>query len=973
MKRIFLALTFTLSLLTLQANDNPKYNWKQVDNDPMKTRIYKLQNGLTIYLSDNPEQPRIQTYIAVRAGGKNDPAESTGLAHYLEHLMFKGTSLFGTQNYAAERPLLDQIEAQYEVYGHTTDPEQRKAIYHIIDSLSYAASQHAIANEYDKLMAGIGSEGSNAYTSEDVTCYVEDIPANEVDRWAKIQSNRFQDLVIRGFHTELEAVYEEYNIHLTSDIDKILESLNQSLYPHHPYGTQTVIGTQEHLKNPSLENVKRFHQQWYVPNNVAICMSGDLGNNPDSIVAIIDKHFGSWKPNTHLPTLNFPAESPITSPIVKKVTGREREMVVLAWRMPRINDKDYDKMEVLSSLLYNEKSGLFDLNLNQSQQVMAVQAFENGMADYSEFIVLGLPKDGQTMEQVKDLMLEEIAKLKKGDFPESMLQAIVNNMKRNYMKGLESNESRAGRMVNAFVNRVEWKDAVERIDRIEKLTKQDIIDFAGKYLTDGYVCVYKEQGEDPNEKKIEKPAISPIEMNRDKQSAFVTEVLNTPVKDIAPKFIDFGKDMSVTTLKNGNTLLYKHNDDNELFQISYIIERGSKQDMALDLASAYLNYLGAGKLSAEELQSELYRLACDININVNQDRTHISISGLQENMKAAMRLAEDWIYKSQPDEEVLSEMVEDIMKSREDDKLEQKTNDSRLRAYGVYGADNAQTHILSAEQMKAITPAELLQALRSLKDYEQTICYYGPASQKEFEKLLSAHKTSKTPTHANVAENHYKSIPVTESEVIIAPYDAKNIYMTSYCNNGQVYDPKMEASIDLFNEYFGGGMNTVVFQELREARGLAYSAYAVYNTPSYKGDTNDFYEVIITQNDKMTDALSVFNDITEQLPLSEASFQLAKEAILKRTATQRTTRANVFSLYLDLRDKGLSTDSDPREQKYNETKKMTIQDLQNFHQQNVKGRTYRHLILGDEKELDIETLKKLGKIKRVTTEEIFGY
>lgn len=971
MRKLLLSLAFVLSMLTVHAYGSPVF--RQVDNDPMKTRIYKLENGLTIYLSDNPEQPRIQTYIAVRAGGKNDPAESTGLAHYLEHLMFKGTSAFGTQNYVAERPLLDQIEAQYEVYGKTTDPEQRKAIYHIIDSLSYAASQHAIANEYDKLMAGIGSEGSNAYTSEDVTCYQEDIPANEIDRWAKVQSNRFQDLVIRGFHTELEAVYEEYNMQLTSDNEKILKAINSTLYPHHPYGTQTVIGTQEHLKNPSLENVKSFYKQWYVPNNVAICMSGDMGGNPDSVVAIIEKNFGQWRPNANLPKLNFPKEEPLTEPTYKKVIGRERDMVILAWRMPASNDKEYDKLEVISSLLCNDKAGLFDIDLNQSQQVLGSYCYDNGMADYSSLMALALPKEGQTLEQTRDLILAEIDKLKKGDFPESMLQAIVNNMKRNYMQGLESNESRAGQMVHAFVNRIDWKDAVEHIDRIAKLTKQDIIDFANQYITDGYVCVYKEQGEDPNEKKIEKPTISPIEMNRDKQSDFVTSLLAMPVKDIQPKFVDFSKDMSRTQLKNGNTILYKHNEENGLFQIRYIIEHGSKNDLALDLAADYINYLGTKKMSADELQSELFRLACDINVNVRDSRTIISISGLQENMKAAMQLAEEWIYKSQPDEEVLKSLVEDILKSRTDQKLEQKANFARLQNYGIYGPKNSYTNILNEEQLKTIKPAELLNALRSLKNYEQTICYYGPASEQEFAKALSVHTMSKKTIAANIKENHFKSQTVNQPEVLIAPYDAKNIYMMSYSNNGQVFTPKLQARIDLFNEYFGGGMNTVVFQELRESRGLAYSASAYYTTPSFAGDYNYFRESIITQNDKMSDCLDVFNDITENLPLSETAFQLSKDAILKRTATQRVSRASIFSYYLSLKDMGISTETDPTEQIYNETKSMTIQDLVDFHKQNVMGRTYRHIILGDEKELNMQKLEKMGILKRVSTEEIFGY
>ena len=273
---LWMAVALTALLLT----GCSKYKYEEVKGDLAKTRIYTLKNGLKVYLSVNKEEPRIQTYIAVRTGSKNDPAETTGLAHYLEHLMFKGTGKFGVTDSVAEAPLLADIEQRYEHYRTLTDPEERRAAYHGIDSVSQLAAQYFIPNEYDKLMAAIGAEGTNAYTSNDVTCYVEDIPSNEVENWARIQSDRFQNMVIRGFHTELEAVYEEYNIHLTDDTDKLFNALLAKLFPNHPYGTQTTIGTQEHLKNPSITNIKEYFRKWYVPNNVAICMSGDLDPDP---------------------------------------------------------------------------------------------------------------------------------------------------------------------------------------------------------------------------------------------------------------------------------------------------------------------------------------------------------------------------------------------------------------------------------------------------------------------------------------------------------------------------------------------------------------------------------------------------------------------------------------------------------------------------------------------------------------------
>ena len=295
MKKTFMPLLLMALMIMFVSSCGQKRKYETVDGDPMKTRIYTLENGLKVYLTVNKETPRIQTYIPVRVGGKNDPAETTGLAHYFEHLMFKGTEHFGTSNYEAEKPLLDEIESLFEVYRTKTDSAERAAIYHKIDSVSYEASKYFIPNEYDKLMAAIGADGTNAYTSFDVTCYQEDIPANQLENWAKIQSDRFKCNVIRGFHTELETVYEEKNMSLTKDSRKLLEKMLSALYKNHPYGTQTVLGSQEHLKNPSITNIKEYYKKWYVPNNMAICMSGDF--DCDEVMTIIEKYFGDMQPN----------------------------------------------------------------------------------------------------------------------------------------------------------------------------------------------------------------------------------------------------------------------------------------------------------------------------------------------------------------------------------------------------------------------------------------------------------------------------------------------------------------------------------------------------------------------------------------------------------------------------------------------------------------------------------------------------
>ena len=423
-----------------------QYKYETVAGDPLKTKIYTLDNGLKVYMTVNKETPRIQTYIAVKVGGKNDPSETTGLAHYFEHLMFKGTEKFGTSDFAAEKPLLDEIEALFEVYRNTTDEAERAAIYHKIDSVSYLASGYAIPNEYDKLMSLIGADGTNAYTSSDMTVYVEDIPSNQIDTWARIEADRFMNATIRGFHTELETVYEEKNMSLTRDFRKALEAMDATLFPDHPYGTQTVLGTQEHLKNPSITNIKNYHKTYYVPNNMAICLSGDF--DPDEMVAVIEKYFGAMKPNENLPEVDFETKHVIATPVEKEVYGLDAENIMIGWKYPGAGTKDAMTADIVAYILSNGSAGLFDLNLNQRQVVLGSEAMSYTRPDAGEFILMANPKQGQTLEEVRDILLAEIARLKNGEFDEALLTGTINNLRLRQMHMFENNSDRADKARN---------------------------------------------------------------------------------------------------------------------------------------------------------------------------------------------------------------------------------------------------------------------------------------------------------------------------------------------------------------------------------------------------------------------------------------------------------------------------------------------------------------------------------------------
>ncbi len=959
-----------LLLVAVACTERSPFKYESVPGDPLKARIYTLDNGLKVYMTVNKETPRIQTYIAVRVGGKNDPAETTGLAHYFEHLMFKGTQKFGTQNYELEKPLLDQIEQLFEVYRKTTDEAERKAIYHQIDSISYEASKLSIPNEYDKLMSAIGANGTNAYTGFDQTVYVEDIPSNQVENWAKIQADRFENNVIRGFHTELETVYEEKNMSLTQDGRKVYEAVLSSLFPDHPYGTQTVLGTQENLKNPSITNIKKYHQTWYVPNNMAICLSGDF--DPDQMIAIIDRYFGQMKPNPELPKMPLTNESPIKAPVVKEVFGLDAENVTIGWRFPGATSPDQDLLAVTAEIVQNQKAGLLDVDLIQQQKVLSCYSGTYGMSDYNAFIISGRPKQGQTLDEVKDLFLAEIEKLKKGEFDEKLLEAVINNYKLFRMSRMDSNDGRADMFVSAFIDGIEWKDEVALLDRMGKITKPQIVEFANKYFGDNYALVYKREGKDLNEKKIEKPQITPIFMNRDTASAFLKEIQTAQVAPIEPVFLDYEKDLQKLTAKSDIPVLYKQNTTNDLFSLMYVFEMGTNNDKAMGTAFDYMKYLGTSKKSLKEINEEFYRLACYFSVHPGAERTYVTLEGLKENMPAAMELFEEILADAQVNEEAYANLAGDILKGRTDAKLNQGQNFNKLIQYAIWGPKSPTTNVLTAAEIQQMKPQDLVDRIHKINTYAHKILYFGPEQPKELLDIIARyHQVPEKlePVPAEVV--NFTQQETKDSKVLFAQYDAKQIYFSAISNRGESFDPGIEPVLGMYNEYFGGSMNAIVFQEMRESRGLAYSAGAFLISPSKLKYPYIYRTFIATQNDKMLDAMKAFDEIINNMPESEKAFTLAKEALITRLRTERITKSGVLWSYLNAQDLGLNVDS--RKELFEKAQTMTMEDIKAFQQKWVKDRKYVYCVLGDEKDLNMKDLAGYGPIQKLTKEELFGY
>lgn len=944
-----------------------KYNYETVKGDDLNTLIYSLDNGLKVYMSINKDEPRIQTNIAVNTGSKQDPADATGLAHYLEHMVFKGTSKIASINWEKEKVVLKQISDLYEKRRSVTDIVERNAIYHQIDSLSGIAAQYAVPNEYDKMISSIGAKGTNAYTSVEQTVYVNDIPSNEIEKWLTIESERFSELVLRLFHTELEAVYEEYNRGVDNDKRKTYEAMSKFLYKKHPYGTQSTIGTSEHLKNPSMEKIHQYFSERYVPNNMAIVLAGDI--DPDKTIDLITKYFGKYQ-RKEVPKFTFEPEVETSTPEETTVVGSDAEWINIGYRLPGIDAEDIYILPLLNSLLYNGQAGLMDLDLVKSQKVLSAYAYDDENKDYSTLQFGANPRDGQKLEEVKDLLIAEVEKLKKGEFEEWMLPAAIKNFKLDDQQRNLYNSSRAGKMTNAFILGQQWSDVVNANEKMSKVTKQQIVDFANKYLKNNYVVVYKKHGE-TNNPKVEKPAITKVQLNRDTASVFAQKFDKMASSRLTPVFDDYKSTIKQLKLESGIPFYYVKNTSNQTFSLQYILDMGSFSDKEMALAVNYLEFLGTDKYSANDLQVELFKKGLSYGVYADQERIYVSLSGLDESFEEGIVLFEHILANVKPDQEAFNNMVDGILKDRTDNKLNKGAiMYTGLANYGKYGPDAPNKNILSSNELKNIDVNKLITKIKELTSYNHYVYYFGTKELEQAKQIIN--KNHKTPITLKplIPAKEFKELDITKNKVYFVNYDMVQTEMLMISkvkpfNNAEV------PVISLFNEYFGKGLSSIVFQEIRESKALAYSAYASYSTPSKVNRSHYVSAYVGTQVDKLNDATKAMMELMNNMPEVTDQFNGSKLAALKKIETSRTKQSDLFWKYLSAKD--LGRDYDINKDIYEKVNKMEMKDLRGFFDQNVKNRNFNYLVIGNKKLVNEAVLKSLGEYQELTLEEIFGY
>ena len=958
-----------LLLSTAPLSAQKKYSYTSTPGDPMETRIYTLDNGLQVWLSRNTDAPRVQTNIAVRAGSKNDPSDATGLAHYLEHMLFKGTSHIGTRDWAKESILLKQISDAYEERRGVTDEAKRTAIYQRIDSLSQLAAALAVPNEYDKMIKSIGARGTNAYTSTERTVYINDVPSDELEKWMMIESERMHHCVLRLFHTELETVYEEFNRGQDNDGRNAWQAMNKALYKNHPYGTQTTIGTGEHLKNPSMVKIHEYFDSWYVPNNMAVILAGDI--DYDRTVAMVDKYFGTWT-NKTVPGFSFEPEAATAAPETVEVFGPNSEFLMMAWRFGGDATSDPIMLDLIAGIMSNGQAGLVDLDLLQDQKVLDAGASAEAQADYSEFSLNGEAREGQTLEQVRDLLLAEMEKVKAGAFDDWLIDAVVNDNRQSRLKFYnENNSMRASAMTNAFILKQDWKSQVDYYDRMAKITKQQVMEFASKRFGNDFVCVFKRTGEIKDAFKVNKPKITAIDIKREGMSEWRTNWEKTPSATLTPEFIDYSKAISTRPLANGVELSTVKNPSNDLFSLSYIVAMGSNNDRLLDLALDYLPYLGTPRLGPKEFKKELFKLGLAINVRTEEERVVVGLTGLEKNLPQGITLLEELLSGAQPNEEALKSLVGDIAKERENAQKDKNTIlQAAMYSYARYGTSSPFNDVMPLSELRTVASKDLIDRLHGLTSHAHKVFYYGRKSADEVSILLNGlHKVPATFKPVPAART-YTEQETSENTVLFVDHDMVQTEMM-WVSKADGFNADLLPQASLFNEYFGSGLSSIVFQEIREAKALAYGASASFSTPRKKEEAHYVRVFIGTQADKLNDAVDAMSVLMSEMPVNENQFNGARTAAMKRIASDRITKERIYWSYDAVQRLGRTDDI--RKLSYDKLPGISVDDLKAFFDAKIKGRQYTYLVIGKKSALNMEALQKLGTVRELSKQEIFGY
>ena len=929
---------------------------------------YKLNNGFTVILNPDANQKGVFGGVAVKAGSKNDPKESTGIAHYLEHMLFKGTDEIGTSDFKSERPYLDKISNLYEELSKTKDEEQRKAIRKKINDASLEAGKYEIPTEFDKLVRSIGGTEMNAFTAEEMTFFFNAFPSNQVEKWLDLYSSRFNNPVFRLFQSELEVVYEEKNMYNDNFITSLFEVFLKNFYKNHPYGQQTTIGTTEHLKNPSLMRMYDFFYTYYVANNLVLVMTGNF--KADDVMPLIEKSFGKLRKG-EIPEYPKYEEKPFNGRELITVNLSPVKIGVFGFRTVSNNNPDEYALDVCDKILSNDgQTGLLN-KLVLDNKIMFAGTLPMGRNnDYGSSLILFIPKIiGQSFDKAENLITIELENLRNGLFSDELLEACKNELYVEFVSKLEDPQMRSVYLAQAFTQNTDINDFLNYPEKIKNITKDNVIKAANTYYNKNYLALHSKMGF-PKKEKLDKPGYDPIKPNENAVSPYAEKFYKIKEKEPIPHFVSFTNDFSKTKLADRITLYQSPNPYDDIYSCDFKIGTGSFENINLTSAAEIMNYAGTSTKTMEQVKAEFQNLGTTCNFSCDESYVKIEMKGLEENFTKALSLLNELLKDPVVAKEKIKLIINEEKTSR---KLEDKEPADVAKALVQYvrkGSNSSYLRRLSLKAIGKLNTEELVKEFKQALEFETEIHYCGKIIQSDklegiFKELFTFPQTIK-PSNSPVCidDNEIKE------NVVYFVNDKKALQSQIYfIVNGNLFDIEKAAYYDAFNEYFGDGFSGLVLQEIREYRSMAYSAGASLRIPPLANRKNAFIGYIGTQADKTNDAMDIFMGLLREMPVKTERLDVLKTSLIQDAFSSRPPFRELSQTVVKWQKQGYN--DDPAKYNIDKFKSLTFENIIKMYEREIKTKSVAICIVGDKSRLDMTRIAKYGKIVNVNKKTLF--
>ncbi len=936
--------------------------------------VMTLRNGATVYIWEDKNQPDVFGMISFKVGSVDDPEQYTGLAHYLEHVMFKGTQTIDALDWEKEKPIYEQIIAKYDERAALTDQDARDAIDLEINELTREAAQYAAGNEFSLLVDHMGGKGLNASTGYDQTEYHNSFPPSQLEKWLEIYSERLIDPVFRGFQTELEAVYEEYNMYNDNRSSRLQEFIYEQAFGDHPYG-RPIIGLAEHLKNPQLSKLIEFYNTWYGPQNMSIILVGNI--DAKEAIPMIREKFERVPRRAEIHRVKKPV------PQFKGRTEKSAKifyypMLALIYNGVPSNDKDEIALEICCELLSNsQRTGILD-KLQLDGDLMSVGAGQNAMRDAGIVMINAIPyfdanqNRWDSHKSVEKLLLSTLSQLQNGEFDEATLNAIKQNMMREYDLQMESNETKAYILASLFNTGADPADIINYKEKVNAVTIDEVKAVAKKYFTNNYLALNIQEAKqlDSKSKKLKKPAYKPIETKKGEKSEYAKWVESIPVNMPEVKYCDFNS-IQQKKINTRSKLFYNFNPENDVFTMTLRYGVGTRKMPKLEYAVELMN--NAGMLPDVEPLA-FKRAMSELNANctyaVDDNYMYVMMSGYEHDLVKACQLLSKQILFPKLDDKQLQSLIGNVFGARQMEREDIGTLENALVSYVLYKDSSDYLQRLPIGDLISLSITDLTTQFQSATNYECEIYYTGTAPFDDVYQVLSQNLPLMAQEIPSTSPELRSRQQYNENTIFFLPNNKATQSKIYFFIEGQPFEVKDDIFIEAFSNYFGSGFGSLVLDEIREKRAMAYTAYGVISTPAVAGRNNLFQGFVGTQGDKTIDAIDIYMSLLNDMPEMPEHFDVVKTNIEESILSAKPGFRSASAVYEAWKRKGYT--QDPAIDKMKKIETLKFEDIVNYYNENIKGKPIVIAIVGNPKDFDTKALEKYGKVVKVSESRIFS-